>query len=213
MSLDNIAKRAKADHLAVLGAFHTDADDEALGQGTLVLLGPDEPGFWAHVTQQPEFANGADPLDRWSQRVISQLAHTLGGTPYFPFGTPARPFISWALRSQSAWVSPAQLLVHAQAGLFVSYRGAILVPDELALAPPPAKPCDTCKDKPCLTACPTRALTAQGYDLPACHAYLDSPEGHSCMSQGCAVRRACPLAQTYARVEAQSAFHMAQFHK
>lgn len=213
MTLAQIAKRASAEHLAVLGAFHTDADDEALGQGTLVLLGPEEPGFWGHVTQQPEFKSGADPLDRWSARVISQLAHDLGATPYFPFGTPARPFIGWALRSQSAWVSPAQLLVHAKAGLFVSYRGALLIRTKLDLPPPPAKPCDTCADKPCLVACPATALTAQGYDLPACHTYLDTTPGQSCMQQGCAVRRACPLAQTYPRLEAQSAFHMAQFHK
>lgn len=213
MTLSHIAKRAEAEHLAILGAFHTDADDEALGQGTLVLLGPAEPGFWAHVTRQPEFASGPDPLDRWSTRVISQMAHDLGGAAFFPFGSPARPFISWALRSQSAWVSPAQLLVHAEAGLFVSYRGALLVPGDLDLPPPPAKPCDTCSDKPCLSACPATALTAQGYDLPACHAYLDTGPGQPCMQQGCTVRRACPLGQTYPRLDAQSAFHMAQFHK
>jgi hypothetical protein len=213
MSLKRIEALARTDHLAVLGAFHTDAEDEALGQGTLILLGPDEPGFWSHVTEQPEFEGGADPLDHWSTRVISQMAHDVGGTALFPFGTPPRPFISWALRSGSAWVSPAQLLVHAEAGLFVSYRGAILVPQELELPEPPTKPCDTCADKPCLAACPASALTAQGYDLPACHSYLDSPEGQSCMSQGCAVRRACPLAQSYPRIEAQSAYHMAQFHK
>lgn len=214
MSLDHISAKARANHLSVLGAFHTDADDEALGLGTLVLLGPDEPGFWAHVTAQPEFKDTApDPLDRWSARTISALAHQLGGTAYFPFGTPVHPFITWALRTGSAWVSPAHLLVHEKAGLFVSYRGAILVPGELDLPSPPKKPCDTCADKPCLTACPTSALTAQGYDLPACHAYLDTTEGQSCMSQGCAVRRACPLAQTYPRIESQSAYHMAQFHK
>ena len=214
MSLEAIQQKARADHLSVLGAFHTDIEDEALGIGTLVLLGPHEPGFWAHVTAQLEFKDNApDPLDRWSARTISALAHHLGGTPYFPFGTPVRPFITWALRSGRAWVSPAQLLVHDTAGLFVSYRGAILVPQELDLPLPPAKPCDTCAVKPCLNACPTSALTAQGYDLPACHSYLDSALGQTCMSAGCAVRRACPLAQTYPRVDQQSAYHMTQFHK
>ena len=214
MTLDRIKALAHADHLEALGAFHTDAEDEAIGQGTLVLLGPKEPGFWAYVTDQPEFKSSAtDPLDRWSARVIAQIAQRLGGTAFYPFGAPAHPFIGWALRSRSAWVSPAQLLVHAEAGLFVSYRGAILVPQDLELPEPPARPCDTCTNKPCLTACPATALTANGYDLPACHDYLDSTAGRSCMSQGCAVRRACPLAQSYARVDAQSAYHMAQFHK
>lgn len=214
MSLDLISAKAGNDQLAVLGAFHTDADDDAIGLGTLVLLGPKEPGFWTHVTAQPEFNDAKpDPLDRWSARTIAALAYQLGGTAYFPFGMPVRPFITWALRTRSAWISPAHLLVHETAGLFVSYRGAILVPGELDLPPPPHKPCDSCADKPCLTACPTSAITSQGYDLPACHTYLDSDAGQSCMSQGCAVRRACPLAQTYPRVEPQSAYHMAQFHK
>lgn len=214
MTFARIAEYARADQLAVLGAFHTDEEDASIGQGTLLLLGPDEPGFWAHVTAEPEFADGApDPLDRWSHRVIAGVAHRLGGTPFFPFGTPVRPFITWALRSGRAWVSPAQLLVHDTAGLFVSYRGAILVPGELDLPPPPPKPCDSCADKPCLSACPPRALTASGYDLPECHAFLDSAEGQHCMTQGCAVRRACPLARSYRRVEPQSAYHMAQFHK
>lgn len=214
MNLSTIADLARQDHLAVLGAFHTNDDDATLGHGTLVLFGPEEPDFWAYVTTQPEFGDAMpDPLDRWSARTIAALAHRLTGTAYFPFGTPVHPFISWALRTGTAWVSPAHLLVHAQAGLFVSYRGAILVPDELDLPPHPSRPCDTCTEKPCISACPATALTGLGYDLPACHAYLDTKAGQSCMSQGCAVRRACPLAQTYNRVEAQSAYHMAQFHK
>ncbi|NNE87258.1 MAG: ferredoxin [Silicimonas sp.] len=214
MTLVQIADFARADHLAVLGAFHTDAEDAALGLGTLILLGPDEPGFWHYVTAQTEFTDSTpNPLDRWSHRTITALARRLGGTPYFPFGTPVRPFITWALRSGRAWVSPAQLLVHDTAGLFVSYRGAILVPGELDLPPPPPKPCESCATKPCLTACPADALTANGYDLPACHAFLETKDGKTCMTQGCAVRRACPLARTYPRVDAQSAYHMAQFHK
>jgi hypothetical protein len=215
VTLAQIADLARHDHLSVLGAFHTDMDDPDIGLGTLVLLGPEEPGFWAHVVKTPEFTDKAsDPLDRWSRRTVSSLASTLGGTPFYPFGSPPRPFITWALRSGRAWVSPAQFLVHDTAGLFVSYRGAILVPGELDLPPAPAKPCDSCAEKPCLSACPTNAITAEeGYDIPACHAYLDTPEGQACMTKGCAVRRACPLARTYPRVEAQSAFHMAQFHK
>lgn len=214
MTLEQIGKNARDDHLAVLGEFHTDVEDEGLGQGTLVLLGPKEPGFWAHVTHQPEFTDSApDPLDRWSYRVISALAQKLGGTAYFPFGNPARPFVSWALRSGRAWVSPAHLLVHDTAGLFVSYRGGILVPGKLDLRSPPPKPCDSCTQRPCLTACPAHALTAKGYDLPGCHGYLGSTAGQSCMSQGCEVRRACPLAQTYPRLVTQSTYHMEQFHK
>lgn len=212
MSLDTLRTVAKDQHLALLGALHAEPTDN-LGTGTIALLGPSEPGFWPYVSQMPEFNDGnADPLDRWSSRVITNIAHTLGGTALFPFGEPPRPFIGWALRSGQAFVSPASLLVHENAGLFVSYRGAVLLPTVLPLPAPAPNPCESCADKPCLTACPSKALTAEGYDLPVCHSFLDTKEGASCMSQGCAVRRACPLAEFYPRMDAQSAFHMKAFH-
>lgn len=202
--------------LAVMGGFAA-ADDLALPKGTqtLLLLGPDEPGFWPHLTAQPEWQDGApDPVDRWSRRVIGHVACDLGAKAIFPFGGPPwQPFYQWALRSGRAWDSPVRLLVHDQMGLFASYRGALALKTAIDLPPPPAKPCDSCTAKPCLTACPTGALNAQGYDLPACHTFLDSPQGSNCMKNGCGNRRACPISQAYARLPEQSAYHMRQFHK
>jgi epoxyqueuosine reductase len=203
-------------HLAVMGGFSAQ-DDPALPQGTktLLLLGPSEPGFWPHLTAQPEWTSGdPDPVDRWSRRVIGQIACTLTAKAVFPFGGPPwHPFYQWALRSGRAWDSPVRLLVHDEMGLFASYRGALALKQAIPLPPAPAKPCDTCTAKPCLTACPTAALTAKGYDLPACHAYLDSAAGVNCMNTGCGNRRACPISQAYARLPEQSAYHMRQFHK
>ena len=56
------------------------------------------------------------------------------------------------------------------------------------------------------------ALGAAGYDVPACHAYLSGPSGGDCMNFGCAVRRACPVSQGYARLAEHSAYHMGTFH-
>lgn len=207
--------RVRAEALDVFGAFHPGPSDAApAGCATLVLLGPDEPGFWPRVSAAPEFGDGApDPLDRWSERVIGALADELGATALFPFGGPPfQPFIRWAQRSGRAWPSPVSLLVHDVAGLFVSYRGALALPQRLALPPPSPRPCDTCAGQPCRSACPAGALTDHGYDLNACHAFLDSPAGQDCMARGCAVRRACPVSETYGRMPAQSAFHMAAFH-
>jgi len=95
----------------------------------------------------------------------------------------------------------------------VSYRGALALPDRLELPPASAKPCDTCTDQPCLIACPSGALTSAGYDVPKCHAFLDTDEGQTHLTSGCNVRRACPLSQSYGRVEEQSAYHMSIFHK
>ncbi|HQU68977.1 MAG TPA: ferredoxin [Albidovulum sp.] len=203
--------------LGVFGAFHLSPEDglpEAYR--TLVLLGPEEPGFWPHLTAQPEWQDGRpDPIDRWSRRVIGRIACDLGGKAHFPFGGPPyRPFYQWALKSGRAWASPVTLLVHDRAGLMVSYRGAIALRERLDLpAPPAASPCDTCDGKPCLTACPPGALGATGYDVPACNAFLDTPAGADCLSSGCAVRRACPVSRAYGRLPQQSAYHMRLFHR
>ncbi len=204
---------AAAHRLAVFGGFHP-APEEGLG-ATLLLFGPAEPGFWPQVTAQPEFADSApDPLDRWSARVIGALADRFGGVAHFPFGLPPyRPFYSWALRSGRAWASPVGLLVQDSAGLLVSYRGALALPARLALPEPPAAPpCATCP-QPCRTACPAAALSPAGYDTAACHRFLDRPAGAGCMTQGCRVRTACPVAQSYARLAEQSAYHMRLFHR
>lgn len=207
---------AAAEQLAILGiAPALPGDGLPDWVRSIALLGPAEPGFWPHLTDQPEWHDGApDPIDRWSRRVITAVAGAVDGLALFPFGGPPHhPFYSWALRSGRAFASPVAFLVHDRAGLFVSFRGAIGL---AAAAPPPpaiASPCDDCRDRPCLTACPARALTAAGYDVPACHAFLDSPAGIGCLGSGCAVRRACPISAGYARVPAQSAYHMRQFHR
>jgi len=120
-----IKAAAEANALFVSGMFHPTPDDDLPGVGTLVLLSPAEPGFWAHVTASAEFRDGMkDPLDRWSRRVIGRLAHDFGGAALFPFGGPPyAPFYDWALRSGRAWASPVSLLVHETMGLFASYRG------------------------------------------------------------------------------------------
>ena len=215
MTLAAIQSAAKAHALDIFGAFHTANDDHAPeGTKTLILLGPLEPGFWAHFTAQPEYRDGQpDPIDRWSTRVINQLAHDLTATALFPFGGPPyQPFISWAMRSGRCWQSPAGPLVHDTAGMMVSYRGALAFKEKLDLPDTPPNPCDTCTDKPCLTTCPVNALGPAGYDTDACHAYLDTPSGLDCMANGCAARRACPVSQTYGRLAEQSAFHMRSFH-
>lgn len=215
MSLSRIAETLAPHALEVLGGFPATTDDDLpAGTQTLLLIGPG-PGFWPHLTAQPEWQDGAlDPVDRWSRRVIGRIACDLRAKALFPFGGPPhRPFYSWALRSGRVHVSPVRLLVHDTAGLWVSFRGALALKQRVDLPPAPPPPCDICRDKPCLTACPPDALTAAGYDLPVCHAWLDTAPGQGCMTTGCAVRRACPVSARHARMPEQSAYHMRQFHR
>lgn len=214
---DSIDATLRAEGLEIFGGFHPGPEDRLPeATATLLLVGPREPGFWARIEASPEWRDGApDPLDRWSRRVVGRIAGEIGARAQFPFdGPPWLPFYDWALASGRAWASPVRLLVHDRAGLMAGYRGALALGHRLALpAPPATAPCATCPGQPCRKACPVGALTPAGYDLTACHGFLDTAPGADCMDFGCAVRRACPVSQSYGRLAAQSAYHMGRFHR
>jgi len=214
MNWDALKTKACAHHLSVLGGFHPSADD-IVPQGcqTLILLGPNEPAFWPAFIASGEYTDGAaNPLDRWSTRVVGALAQELNATALYPFGgAPYHPFYTWALRTGRIHASPINFLVHDRAGLFVSFRGALCLKDKIPLPAAPPNPCLTCADQPCRTACPVGALTPEGYDVVGCKDYLDTAAGADCLTSGCAVRRACPVSQRFGRIPAQSAFHMRAF--
>ena len=178
---------------------------------TLVILGAG-PDLWQHFRSAPEYRDGdPDPLDRWSKRVIGTLA---GDHPcLFPSdGPPYAPFIAMALQTGQFFQSPTGMMVHARAGLLISIRGAILLPGLLPLPASAPDPCQTCADRPCVTACPVGALSAQSaYDVPMCKDFIRDDPAQSCMETGCATRNACPLSQQFARDIDQTRFHMRAF--
>lgn len=214
MTYEALCQAAQTRHLTVLGGFHPGPDDKTPeGTGTLILLGPDEPAFWPALKSTPEWLDGApDAIDRWSLRVIGDWASDIGATALFPFGGPPyQPFFTWATRTGRIHASPVLLLVHDHAGLFVSFRGALALPEVLDLPPAPPKPCETCETQACLMACPVGALSPDGYDVPGCKTHIQGEDRAQCMSTGCAARRACPVSQSFGRMPEQSAYHMQSF--
>lgn len=202
--------------LAIFGGLHPGPQDGAPpGCQTLILLMTREPGFWRHLTAQAEWSDGQrDPIDRWSKRVLSEMAENYGGQAIFPSdGPPYPPFLAWARATGRAWNSPAGMLVHERAGLMISLRGALALPQHLSLPGEGSpEPCPSCVQS-CATSCPVDALGPEGYNVEACHAYLDLPEGRDCMDNGCKARRACPISAMSGRLAEQSAYHMREFHK
>ncbi|MEO0389802.1 MAG: ferredoxin [Pseudomonadota bacterium] len=170
-------------------------------------------GMWPAFTAAPEYHDGqANPLDRWSKRVIGGIADTFCGSAVFPSdGPPYAPFIAWAKDTGRFWNSPTGMLVHDVAGLMISIRGALVLPGVTALPAVMDSPCSACA-APCVDGCPVGALSAEAaYDVPACKAYLATTDGADCMGAGCLVRRACPVSAAFQRDPAQSAFHMQAF--
>ena len=182
---------------------------------TLVLVGMIGARNWDAFERSPEAGDGApDPLDRWSRRSLDGIACSFGAEALYPFGGPPYwPFPSWARRAEPLWPSPLGMLIHSEYGLWHSYRGALALQEDLALASARAgeRPCETCSERPCLNACPVRAFTTEGYDVGRCREHLRSPDGRECVEGGCLARRACPVGSTFAQGPRQTQFHMRAF--
>jgi hypothetical protein len=220
-ALDTVAARVAGFGLSLFGGFHPEPADGVptlAGGGpaaTVLVAGNIGPSFWQHLQAAPE-GRGPDPVDRWTARVLGELAADLGATALFPFGGPPHhTFQRWALRADpDLSASPLGLLVHPDHGLWRALRGALLFHERLALptaAAPRPSPCASCAGRPCLSTCPVGAFTAGGYDVAACRAYLHTLSGQPCIVQGCRARAACPVGRAHAHAGAQAQHHMRAF--
>lgn len=207
--LDKVDALASPHGLMAMGGLHTqDAK-------TIVLIGT-AAHFLSVFRCSAECQDDLpDPINRWSERVVPLLAKGAGASDIaYPFGRPPyQPFIAWAKETGEAFDSPTGMLVHIRAGMMISYRGALIFDGHVTLPKTAhSSPCTTCNDRSCETACPVGALSPdQFYDVPGCKSFLQSSLGDECMTNGCVVRRACPVSQSFGRPTAQSALHMRAF--
>ena len=223
MQLADIADRFVTAGLALRGGFHPQEPDgvpllpDGRRPATVVLVGNVGGSMWGAFARSAEIADGAlHPLDRWTLRVVGAVADELGAAALFPFGGPPYlPFQRWAMRGESVAPSPLGILIHPDYGLWHAYRAALSFAEILALPPRAdrAHPCDGCRDKPCLSACPVGAYTGRNYDVPACIRHIDAPAGGDCMDGGCLARHACPVGREFAHAPAQASFHMQAFRR
>jgi hypothetical protein len=220
-----LPRRAALIGLAVRGAFHPQPGEfgEVPGMadpGTVVLLGFTGSDQWSVFQDSKEARDGQPhPLDRWSRRVIGALARELGAAEFYPSGPPSPPlpFQRLAQRCEPVHPSPIGLLIHETYGLWHAYRGGLCLRERIALppsqqpSPPQGSPCESCADRPCLSACPVRAFRNGSFDLDACVSHVRSAAGTDCRDNGCLARRACPVAPLFRYAPAQTRFHMSAF--
>ncbi len=201
------------------GAFLT-ADSDRVGKladiRTIVLAGMVGRGGWDAFAASPEASDGlADPLDRWSRRLIESLARELGGKALFPFGGPPfLPFQRWAQRAEprpflTDW--PINSPRITACGIPIAARLASVKSSPFREPAAVPSPCETCTGRWCLSACPVGAFSNAGYDVAACAGHLRSAAGGDCMGGGCLARRACPVGAEHAYGPEQAGFHMRAF--
>lgn len=213
MAIYETLKMTLAGHgLITRGGFELMPEDP-LSEGhpgcTLVLVGNAGDQLWPVFA--PDSARGTDPLDTWTEQTVAEIAAGFNAVAVFPWQRPYHPFQQWARRAEPVFPSPLGILIHPEHGLWHAYRAALIFrePIDLPSREACASPCDSCTDKPCLSACPVGAFTPSGYDVAACADYLASRKGQDCRDQGCRARAACPVGTPYPA--AQIRFHMAAF--
>lgn len=219
MTLGEIEQALHDAGLSPRGAFHPVSGDAVpqLADGrparTVVLAGNAGPRMWRSFAAAR--SQSGSTLDAWSKDALTRIAVRLEATALFPFERPYAPFQRWAMRAEACHRSPLGMLIHPDYGLWHSYRGALLLAEELELAPGYRRdnPCASCAERPCLWACPAGAFSAAGYDVPACVRYLAAAPEPACMEIGCVARHACPVGLDYRYAPEQARFHMRAFLK
>ena len=220
MRFEQIESAVRDLGLLTRGGFHPAPGDavppmpDGRAAATVVLVGNAGNAMWGEFQRSDTARQPRDPLNQWSECVITGLAARLGAHPLFPFsGPPFLPFQRWAQRAEPVWPSPIGLLIHPVYGSWHAYRGALAFATRIALPPrePLASPCAACDERPCLSASPAKAFAEGRYDVQACVTYLASPDGRDCMERGCLARRACPIGREFQYLPAQAEFHMQAF--
>ncbi|NKB61363.1 MAG: hypothetical protein GKR95_04215 [Gammaproteobacteria bacterium] len=222
--IDNILELAASHGLVARGGFvFDDVGDIPEGKHwkSMMLFGNTGSSLWGNFCSSTEYLDGEpNPLDRWSLRIGNSMARELGGKAFFPFGGPPfQPFLAWAKKSEGLESSKLGMLIHEEYGLWHAYRFAIALPHELKrheLEGLGAKKetltdiCGQCVEQPCLKKCPVDAFGEHEYKVESCYHHISTPE-NTCMNNGCAARRACPIGADFLYDKSHAQFHMNQF--
>jgi len=226
-SLEHIEKLLSPLGLIILGGFYPNSTEESSefwpieAVKTVLLISSAGPDYWRAFGASSEFqgvdpAANPDPMNRWTERVIGDIAKSISALPIFPFtGPPFPPFQNWSRRTGQSWTTPLRLNINKEYGLWHAYRAALAFKEVLPIkdAPGTDSPCLSCIDQPCMTTCPVTAFTSSNYDVSRCVGHLNSNAGRDCVSKGCLARRSCPVGNAYQYSRQQAEFHMRAFIK
>jgi hypothetical protein len=176
-----------------------------------LLVGNVGSSLWSAFSRSDEFGDGQpDPMDRWTVAVLSTLKPCWDMEIRYPFGDPAWPFQDYARRAMRIGQSPIGLLIHPEYGLWTAFRAALIFNLEFDIPKMEVQPvpCDSCLDKPCLTACPVSAFSPGGYDYLSCKSHVAQSQGKRCFDGGCMARLDCPVGKQFIYYKEHQTFHM-----
>lgn len=176
----------------------------------LILIGNAGTSFWPALQQFG--MHTADPVDHYSRTVAGRFAREFLGDPprrwLYPLEDVLLPLQKLGYAAGWSHPSPLGLDIHPEYGPWFAYRVAFLTtaPVEVLRAPLRPSPCDTCRDRPCISACPAGAVRGVGrFDVGGCGAFRLSAQ--SPCAERCLARLACPVGVAHRYPEEQIRYH------
>lgn len=160
----------------------------------LIVIGNGGPGLWRSI--QASGWRSAEPIDDFSistvgdwfashypQQHCTQLFPALAQIGLQQLGE----LIGW---HQAA---PFMLGIDPFWGSWFAYRVVLLTDTRFALTPrlQQRSPCLDCSERPCISACPPRAMSGRGFSMHACAGYRLASD--SACRDRCLARDACPV--------------------
>lgn len=176
----------------------------------LILFAHGGRRLWERV--QAEGGASAHPIDDYSRRMVrAWLAQALPQARFrfvYPGGLPPGQHLGLQrLGALAGWhhASPFMVGIDAEWGSWFAYRVALITDTALppSIASDTGHPCQSCISKPCIKACPAKALDAGRMDAPACFEHRLQEDSSCALS--CQARLACPVRAEHRYEESQIA--------
>lgn len=207
----NIFASARVRNLSreILDDFNT-AGIELSGHETLCILGHGGRALWENLPKP--VLEEEHPFDNFSLQQVQWLNEQVIRDPALKILFPGGYFIPLQKIGRFLNVSRPSVLgldMNQEFGVWFAFRAAFLTGKEVPEIQPLsfASACDTCRDKPCQTACPPAAVkdVAANFQMKVCATYRLS-QNSQCIDK-CLARLACPYKSEHRYPIEQSRYH------
>ena len=176
----------------------------------LIMFGHGGRQMW-EALQASEFANTDNPIDSFSVDLVHRWFADVNSENSFEILYPGgeQPVPLQKLGTVAGWhhTSPFRVGINSLWGSWFAYRVVVLVDSTFETTPPltALSPCDSCEEKPCISACPADALSGNDGSLQPCIDYRVEA-GSQCKDR-CFSRLACPVASEHRYTMQQLNYH------
>lgn len=180
--------------------------------GHLILIGSGGPLLWTYLKSPHIHEN--HPIDTYVGECVNNFAHTVFGDQapviLYPRSDLVFPLQQLGHILGLTKKSPLGIDLHPDFGLWFAYRALLWTSEDVPMINPPAwsSPCETCVDKPCVSNCPSQAVTVQSFNIKNCANYRLLANS-SCANR-CLSRLACPFHAEQRYSDEQIRYHMTQ---